>query len=181
MRCSTIEAVPVGRLFLRLVDLLPMPSLRVQRIIAFLVILTQGGIAVTGAIVRVTASGLGCPTWPQCFPGSFTPVPVAEVPVVHQVVEFGNRMITFVLTAIAVATFAAAWQTGRRSGPRALVRDGSDEDVDLGGVLDGAAGLHGRPQSEVRSDGSTSSACAILRIVEKRGSTSSFSILESCF
>ena len=80
MRSSTIEAVPVGRLFLRLVDLLPMPSLRAQRIIAFLVILTQGGIAVTGAIVRVTASGLGCPTWPQCFPGSFTPVPHAEVP-----------------------------------------------------------------------------------------------------
>ena len=53
----------------------PMPSLRVQRIIAAAVILTQGGIAVTGAIVRVTASGLGCPTWPQCFPGSFTPVP----------------------------------------------------------------------------------------------------------
>ena len=65
---------------MRLVDVLPLPSLRTQRIIAAAVILTQGGIAVTGAIVRVTASGLGCPTWPQCFPGSFTPVPVAEVP-----------------------------------------------------------------------------------------------------
>ena len=60
-----------------MLDKLPIPSLRVQRLIAFLVILTQGGIAVTGAIVRVTASGLGCPTWPQCFPGSFVPVPVA--------------------------------------------------------------------------------------------------------
>src|SRR5215510_5422149 len=79
-----------------------MPSLRVQRLVAFLVILTQGGISVTGAIVRVTASGLGCPTWPQCFPGSFTPVPVAEVPFVHQAVEFTNRMLTFgvVLTAV---------------------------------------------------------------------------------
>ena len=75
-------------------DLLPDPSLRVQRIIAATVILTQGGIAVTGAIVRVTASGLGCPTWPQCFPGSFIPVAVAEVPRVHQAVEFGNRMFT---------------------------------------------------------------------------------------
>ena len=72
--------MPVGRTLLRLVDLLPDPSLRVQRVIAAIVILTQGGIAVTGAIVRVTASGLGCPTWPQCFPGSFTPVAVAEVP-----------------------------------------------------------------------------------------------------
>jgi len=103
--------VPVGRLLLRLVDVLPMPSLRTQRLVAAAVVLTQGGIAVTGAIVRVTASGLGCPTWPQCFPGSFTPVPVAEVPVIHQAVEFGNRMITFlvVLTAaLAVLTVTRA-------------------------------------------------------------------------
>jgi cytochrome c oxidase assembly protein subunit 15 len=96
---------------LRLVDVLPMPSLRTQRLVAAAVVLTQGGIAVTGAIVRVTASGLGCPTWPQCFPGSFTPVPHAEVAVVHQVVEFGNRMITFlvVLTAaLAVLTVTRA-------------------------------------------------------------------------
>ncbi|MDT5129015.1 MAG: heme a synthase [Mycobacterium sp.] len=105
------RSVPVGRLLLRLVDVLPMPSLRTQRLVAAAVVLTQGGIAVTGAIVRVTASGLGCPTWPQCFPGSFTPVAVAEVPVIHQAVEFGNRMITFlvVLTAaLAVLTVTRA-------------------------------------------------------------------------
>src|SRR6202051_722729 len=92
----------VGRALRRLIDLLPEPRLRLQRIVAAAVILTQGGIAVTGAIVRVTASGLGCPTWPQCFPGSFVPVAVAEVPRIHQAVEFGNRMITFgvVLTSI---------------------------------------------------------------------------------
>ena len=67
------------RYFLRLVDLLPLPSLRAQRVIAAAVVFTQAGISVTGAVVRVTASGLGCPTWPQCFPGSFTPVPHAEV------------------------------------------------------------------------------------------------------
>jgi cytochrome c oxidase assembly protein subunit 15 len=106
--------VTVGRPFLRLVDLLPLPSLRVQRIIAFLVILTQGGIAVTGAIVRVTASGLGCPTWPQCFPGSFTPVPHAEVAVVHQVVEFGNRMITFLVVLTAAAAVLAVTRARRR-------------------------------------------------------------------
>ena len=105
------RSVSVGRLLLRLVDVLPMPSLRTQRLVAAAVVLTQGGIAVTGAIVRVTASGLGCPTWPQCFPGSFTPVAVAEVPVIHQAVEFGNRMITFlvVLTAaLAVLTVTRA-------------------------------------------------------------------------
>jgi cytochrome c oxidase assembly protein subunit 15 len=108
------QPVTVGRPFLRLVDLLPLPSLRVQRIIAFLVILTQGGIAVTGAIVRVTASGLGCPTWPQCFPGSFTPVPHAEVAVVHQVVEFGNRMITFLVVLTAAAAVLAVTRARRR-------------------------------------------------------------------
>ena len=106
--------MPVGRFFLRLVDLLPMPSLRAQRVIAAAVILTQGGIAVTGAIVRVTASGLGCPTWPQCFPGSFTPVPVAEVPVVHQVVEFGNRMITFLVVLTAALAVLAVTRARRR-------------------------------------------------------------------
>jgi cytochrome c oxidase assembly protein subunit 15 len=108
------RAVPVGRLLLRLVDVLPEPSLRTQRLIAGAVVLTQGGIAVTGAIVRVTASGLGCPTWPQCFPGSFTPVPVAEVPVIHQAVEFGNRMITFLVVLTAALAVLAVTRARRR-------------------------------------------------------------------
>jgi cytochrome c oxidase assembly protein subunit 15 len=99
---------------LRLVDVLPMPSLRTQRLVAAAVVLSQGGIAVTGAIVRVTASGLGCPTWPQCFPGSFTPVPHAEVAVVHQVVEFGNRMITFLVVLTAALAVLAVTRARRR-------------------------------------------------------------------
>jgi heme a synthase len=98
-----------------LVDLLPDPSLRAQRVVAALVILTQGGIAVTGAIVRVTASGLGCPTWPQCFPGSFTPVAVAEVPRIHQAVEFGNRMITFAVVIAAALAVLAVTRARRRT------------------------------------------------------------------
>lgn len=106
--------MPVGRLFLRLVDLLPLPSRRTQLLIAAAVVLTQGGIAVTGAIVRVTASGLGCPTWPQCFPGSFTPVPHAEVPGIHQAVEFGNRMITFLVVLTAALAVLAVLRARRR-------------------------------------------------------------------
>jgi heme a synthase len=79
-----------------------------------LVILTQGGIAVTGAIVRVTASGLGCPTWPQCFPGSFTPVAHSEVPRIHQAVEFGNRMITFAVVLTAALAVLAVIRAHRR-------------------------------------------------------------------
>jgi cytochrome c oxidase assembly protein subunit 15 len=107
--------MPVRRWLLRLVDLLPEPSLGAQRLIAAMVIVTQGGIAVTGAIVRVTASGLGCPTWPQCFPGSFTPVAVAEVPRIHQAVEFGNRMISFAVVIAAILAVLAVIRARRRT------------------------------------------------------------------
>jgi heme a synthase len=108
------RAMAVARFLMRLVDLAPMPSLRAQRIVAAAVVLTQGGIAVTGAIVRVTSSGLGCPTWPQCFPGSFVPVPVAEVPIIHQAVEFGNRMITFLVVITAALAVLAVIRARRR-------------------------------------------------------------------
>ena len=107
--------MPVRRWLLRLVDLLPEPSLGAQRLIAAMVIVTQGGIAVTGAIVRVTASGLGCPTWPQCFPGSFTPVAVSEVPRIHQAVEFGNRMISFAVVIAAILAVLAVIRARRRT------------------------------------------------------------------
>ena len=66
---------------------------------------------ITGGAVRLTGSGLGCPTWPRCTDESFVPHGALDL---HEAVEFGNRMLTFVLTAVAVATFVAAWQTGRR-------------------------------------------------------------------
>ncbi len=97
-----------------ILDRLPTPSLRTQRLIALAVLLTQAGISVTGSIVRVTASGLGCPTWPQCFPGSFTPVPRAEVPIVHQAVEFGNRLITFLVVITAALAVLAVTRAHRR-------------------------------------------------------------------
>jgi heme a synthase len=111
--------MPAARFLMRIVDLLPEPSLRTQRVITAAVVLTQGGIAITGAIVRVTASGLGCPTWPQCFPGSFTPVAHAEVPRIHQAVEFGNRMITFAVVITAVLAVLAVTRARRR--PEVLV------------------------------------------------------------
>ena len=99
---------------MQLVDRLPMPSLRTQRVIAAAVLLSQALISVTGSIVRVTASGLGCPTWPQCFPGSFTPVPHSEVPVIHQAVEFGNRLITFAVVITAMLAVLAVARARRR-------------------------------------------------------------------
>jgi cytochrome c oxidase assembly protein subunit 15 len=61
------------------------------------------GIVVTGGIVRLTGSGLGCSTWPECQPGSFTPVRTPESQF-HDLVEFGNRLLTFVVVILAVAS-----------------------------------------------------------------------------
>ncbi|MFC3850829.1 heme A synthase [Corynebacterium hansenii] len=92
---------------------LPLPTIAQQRITALLVLIAQAGIAVTGSVVRVTGSGLGCDTWPQCHPGSFTPVDGAA-PALHQAIEFGNRLLTFVLVALTLALFLAVIRAGRR-------------------------------------------------------------------
>jgi cytochrome c oxidase assembly protein subunit 15 len=68
-------------------------------------------LVVTGGVVRLTGSGLGCPTWPRCTDESFTPHGAYNI---HSAIEFGNRMLTYVLVAVAVGTFVAAWQSGRR-------------------------------------------------------------------
>lgn len=68
-------------------------------------------IVVSGGAVRLTGSGLGCPTWPRCTEDSFTPHGALSL---HSAIEFGNRMLTFVLVAVAVLTFIAAVQTARR-------------------------------------------------------------------
>jgi cytochrome c oxidase assembly protein subunit 15 len=79
--------------------------------LAWATLLANVGIVLTGGAVRLTGSGLGCPTWPRCTDRSFTPHGALDL---HSAIEFGNRTLTFVLTVIAVATFVSAWQSGRR-------------------------------------------------------------------
>jgi cytochrome c oxidase assembly protein subunit 15 len=67
-------------------------------------LIAQSGIIVTGAIVRLTGSGLGCPTWPDCTPGSLIPV-AGQVEGFHKYIEFGNRTLTFLVLAISIALF----------------------------------------------------------------------------
>ena len=62
----------------------------------------------TGSVVRVTGSGLGCPTWPQCFPGSLVPQPHPEVAALHQWIEFGNRLLTGLVGLVGLACLVIA-------------------------------------------------------------------------
>lgn len=69
------------------------------------------GIVVTGGAVRLTGSGLGCDTWPKCTEDRY--VAHAETGI-HGAIEFGNRMLTYVLLFIAVMFVVAAWKAGHR-------------------------------------------------------------------
>lgn len=70
------------------------------------------GIVVTGAVVRLTASGLGCSEWPRCTPETW--VPTAEAGI-HGAIEFGNRLLTFVLMIAAIGAFVASWRNRGRA------------------------------------------------------------------
>jgi cytochrome c oxidase assembly protein subunit 15 len=70
-------------------------------------------IVVTGGLVRLTGSGLGCPSWPECVPGSYTPVP-HQAEGWHRYIEFGNRTLTSVVGIAALATVYAVWRWAAR-------------------------------------------------------------------
>ena len=80
------------------------------------------GIVVTGGIVRITGSGLGCAEWPRCEPGSFTPT-AGVTSDWHAAIEFGNRLLTF---AVLAAVLWLVWEVRRSSVPvTRLVRVGA--------------------------------------------------------
>ncbi|WP_151082401.1 COX15/CtaA family protein [Nocardioides cynanchi] len=81
------------------------------RRLAWATLVANIALVVTGGAVRLTGSGLGCPTWPRCDEGSFVPHGAYDI---HRLIEFGNRTLTFVLVAVAVATYVAARASGRR-------------------------------------------------------------------
>lgn len=85
-------------------------------------LVAQAAIVVTGAIVRITGSGLGCPTWPQCVEGSYTPTSRQVEGDWHKYIEFGNRLLTFVLAALAIAAVVAAIVDARRRSRDGLPR-----------------------------------------------------------
>jgi cytochrome c oxidase assembly protein subunit 15 len=103
---GVIERVPAHRL--------PSVSRRALKRFAVASLVANMFIIVSGGAVRLTASGLGCPTWPTCTDESF--VPHGELGL-HGAIEFGNRMLTFVLAAVAIATWLATmrYEPRRRS------------------------------------------------------------------
>ncbi|MEX0705085.1 MAG: COX15/CtaA family protein [Nitriliruptoraceae bacterium] len=82
-----------------------------------LAIVVNVGIVFTGGLVRLTGSGLGCPDWPSCTPDSLVPVPGGDHAGWQTAIEFGNRMLTFVVLASAIAV----WVQVRRTRPHPRV------------------------------------------------------------
>ncbi len=106
---SEEEVEPVKRIL----EWLPMSVDGRVRVIAWIYLATQILLVGTGGLVRLTGSGLGCPTWPRCTDGSFVNTPEMGI---HGVIEFGNRLLGVVLGLVAIAAFLAVVRL-RRSRP----------------------------------------------------------------
>lgn len=87
---------------------------RVLAPVSGLLLFAQAAIVVTGGAVRLTGSGLGCPTWPECTPGSYTPKPYQVEEQVKVWIEFGNRLLTFVLVLVAISVLISVLASGRK-------------------------------------------------------------------
>lgn len=77
-------------------------------------LIAQSALVITGGAVRLTKSGLGCPTWPECAPGSFLPSPHQAEDPLNIWIEFINRLLTFLLFAISVAVVIWVLKSRRR-------------------------------------------------------------------
>lgn len=110
----------------------PSPGL-VSRL-ALAAVVANTVIVVTGALVRLTGSGLGCPSWPRCGGSSFVTTPEYGV---HGAIEFGNRTLTFVLAAVVVACIVATMLQRPRRRDLVLLSWGLFAGVAAQGVLGG--------------------------------------------
>lgn len=88
--------------------------MRIRTALYGILLFLQGALVITGGAVRLTGSGLGCPTWPECSEGSFVPV-ATQIEPEHQVwIEFGNRLLTFALLIAALAVVIEVLKTRRK-------------------------------------------------------------------
>jgi len=91
------------------------------RVLGLLVFL-QSALIVTGGSVRLTGSGLGCPTWPECTPGSYVPIANQAEGQLHAWIEFGNRLLTFVLLICALAVVIFSVRVSKNAANKERVR-----------------------------------------------------------
>ncbi|MFW6596907.1 COX15/CtaA family protein [Propionibacteriaceae bacterium Y2011] len=107
------------RVWRKLLDSLPISAPRAALYWGIASLVANVLIIFTGGVVRLTGSGLGCPTWPRCTPESLVPHPELGI---HGAIEFGNRLMTFVLAFVAVGTALAAFRVRRDGLPRRDLR-----------------------------------------------------------
>ena len=110
------EPAPARTLARRAVDAVWAPTPVSMRRIALAGVLSTAGIILTGAAVRLSKSGLGCPDWPQCTRSSLVAAHTHGDPMFHTWIEFGNRLVTVLVTVVAVTVLIAAWRF-RPGGP----------------------------------------------------------------
>ncbi|GAA1803280.1 COX15/CtaA family protein [Nesterenkonia flava] len=100
---------------------LPTRITRTTVVLAWATLISNIGIILTGGAVRLTASGLGCPEWPRCTADSWTATREMGM---HGAIEFGNRLLTYVLIAICAAMFLAVvrlWRTHKPLGVMSII------------------------------------------------------------
>lgn len=101
---TTLSRLP--QLASRLTSRLPRTVDKTIRRLSVASLIGQTLLVVTGGAVRLTASGLGCPTWPRCTDTSLVNTPEMGV---HGFIEFGNRMLTFALATVAALMLVYLW------------------------------------------------------------------------
>jgi cytochrome c oxidase assembly protein subunit 15 len=94
------------------------PSAAALRRWALAGVITSALIILTGAAVRLSQSGLGCPDWPACTAHSLGAAGTSGDSLIHRWVEFGNRLVTVAIFVVAVGVFIAAWQFRAPDGRR---------------------------------------------------------------
>ena len=135
---STASRIPqfAGRLASRLPRTV---DVRIRRL-ALASLIGQTLLVVTGGAVRLTASGLGCPTWPRCTDNSLVNTPEMGI---HGFIEFGNRLLTFALAAVALLMLVYLWNLRRERRDLFLLALGLLASIPAQAVIGGVTVLTG--------------------------------------
>src|SRR5215475_5005906 len=94
------------------------PSPAAMRMFALSGVICTAGIIATGAAVRLSESGLGCPDWPECTRSSLAAGGDTGDPLIHRWIEFGNRLVTVAIFVVAIGVTIAAWRFRPAAGRR---------------------------------------------------------------